>query len=313
MSAELQGLADRIVDRAPTAAPASARWVERARGFYELGKPNLSALVVVTAVIGFVLASSGPIDWVLLLHVTVGTWFSAFGACGLNMVLEHEVDAKMTRTRQRPIPSGRVTVGQGLLLSSAAVVLGVAQLGLFIGALPALISLLTTAIYVLLYTPLKRRHGPLSVVVGAIPGAMPTLIGWSSVHHGLGLGGWLLFAVLFLWQFPHFLALAFLYQRDYAKAGFHFLPSTEEPAQTGLLIAAGCVVVTVASVLLFTAGFAGWLYGVGAIVAGVLFSAMGLRVAAECSPTRARAAFIASVTYLPLLFIFIVIDRLIIA
>ena len=280
--------------------------LDRARAFYELAKPNLSALVVITAVLGFYLASS-TIDWLRLVYLIAGTALTAGGACGLNMVIEREHDAGMRRTRSRPIPSGRVEPTEAVAFSLALFAIGFSYLAMFCGAWPAILSLASALIYVALYTPLKRK-GPIAIWVGAITGALPPVMGWSAVTQEIGLGGAALFCILFAWQFPHFLALGFMYREDYQRAGFRFVAS--DPERVGRQVAIGCAVLLVATMLPLSLGLLGPLYGWSAAIAGGAFLVAGIRFARIPSPSRARSAFFASITYLPVLLALMVLDRL---
>lgn len=298
----------------PIAAPAAPLpWPARARAYYELGKPNLSGLVVVTAVLGYYLAvpDGGPFDWVRLVYLVMGTALTAAGACALNMVVERDLDARMLRTRGRPIPSGRVAPEHALLFAVVLLVWGALQLLVFCGWYPALLSVLTAAIYAFVYTPAKRK-GPVSIWIGAIPGAIPPVMGWTTVQGQIGLGGAALFAILAAWQFPHFLSLAYMYQEDYGRAGFRFLPVDDPEGQkAGLQIALGCAVLLLVSLLPWALGLTGAVYGIGALLAGLGFGWAGLRVAQRCTLARARGSFFASITYLPALLALLVLDRLI--
>jgi heme o synthase len=299
------------IDGLAVRARTSSSIIERARAFYELGKPNLSGLVVISGILGFYLASSGiaAIDWWRFVHLIFGMALTANGACALNMVLERDLDALMRRTRTRPIPSGRVPAGEALMFAIGAFAIGFVDLAIFCGVYPALLSLVTLLIYACIYTPMKR-HGPIAIVIGAIPGALPPVMGWTAVQGEVGAGGAALFAILFFWQFPHFLALAWMYRDDYARAGFRFLPRDDASgARTGRAIVAGCALLLVASILPFALGLAGWVYLAGALIAGAFFFAACLRVGRECTSDRARAAFLASVTYLPALLAMMVLDR----
>jgi protoheme IX farnesyltransferase len=285
--------------------------LDRVRAFYELGKPNLSALVVITAIIGFELGSprGATTDWWRFVHLVVGTGLTAIGACALNMFLERDLDRLMRRTRTRPVPSGRISPKTALTFSLVVFAIGFVDLLAFVGGYPALLSLLTLVIYAFIYTPAKRI-GPISIVVGAIPGAIPPVMGWSAVRDQIGVGGAVLFAILFFWQFPHFLALAWMYKDDYARAGFRFLPSRDSEGKiTGRLIAAGCAVLIMASAMPAILGMAGRIYLLGSIACGLAFFIPCVRLAKGATHPRARSAFIASVTYLPLLLALMLLDR----
>jgi protoheme IX farnesyltransferase len=292
-------------------APGLAALRLRARAYHELAKPNLSALVVVTAVLGHHLATPRGVDLDLsrLAWLAVGTALTSAGACASNMVLERDLDRAMLRTRVRPIPSGRLGAEQALSFAVTAFVTGFVVLLLGTGLVPALLALFTALVYAFVYTPLKRR-GPLSIWVGAVPGAVPPVMGWASVTGEIGLGGLSLFAILFTWQLPHFLALAFMYRDDYARAGFRFLPPEDlDGARTGLHIALGCALLLVVSLGPAALGLTGPIYLVGAVLAGLLFGAAGLRVARDANPRNARRAFLASIVYLPALLALLVLDR----
>jgi protoheme IX farnesyltransferase len=311
-----QGSED-LVDALP--GPASARPAPllaavgvRLRAYHELAKPNLSALVVVTAVLGFYLATppGAGLDASRLAWLAIGTALTSAGACASNMVLERDLDRAMLRTRVRPIPSGRLGAEQALAFAVTAFVAGFAVLLLGTGLVPAALALFTALVYALVYTPLKRR-GPVSIWVGAVPGAVPPVMGWAAVTGEVGAGGLALFAILFAWQFPHFLALAFMYRDDYARAGFRFLPEGDvDGARTGRHIALGCGLLLAASLGPALLGLTGPVYLAGALAAGLLFGAAGLRVARASNPRNARRAFLASIVYLPALLALLVLDRL---
>lgn len=278
------------------------------RAFYELGKPNLSALVVVTAVLGYAMASRAagqPIALVPLLYLVIGTAMTSMGACALNMYLERELDASMVRTRKRPLPARRLSPEEALFFALFTFVWGFAQLAVFSGALVAGLSLFTAVIYAYVYTPLKRR-GPVSVWVGAVPGAIPPLMGWAAVTGGLEAPAFALFAVLFAWQFPHFLALAYVYRQDYLRVGFQFLPRSER--LTGLSIAIGAVVVLGVSLVPYALGVVSSVYLAGALVFGLVFVASALPNMVQLTARRARRTFIASIVYLPLLLLLLGLD-----
>ena len=294
-----------------TSVKSTAASGARAQALYELSKPNLTGLVVVTSVLGFYLGLEpgtplASVDWVKLVYLMMGTALTSAGACALNMYIERDLDARMRRTQQRPIPSGRLSADQALAFALIVFAWGFFDLLIFCGPYPALLALLTGLIYGFVYTPLKRR-GPISIWVGAVPGAIPPVMGWAAVQGGLGLGGLSLFAVLFVWQFPHFLALAYMYREDYARAGFRFLP--DDDRKTGLHIVLGCAALLAASVLPAALGLVGRVYLVGALAFGVAFLAVGLQVLGGCTPKRARRVFFASIIYQPALLALLVLDR----
>ncbi len=281
------------------------------RDLYALAKPNLTMLVVITAVLGFGLGvRDGSMHWLRLIMVVIGTGLTSAGACALNMFIERDIDARMPRTRKRPIPSGRVTPEAALFFALITFSWGFGALAAFCGPLPALLALVTGVIYAFAYTPLKR-YGPVSVWVGAIPGAIPPLIGWSAATGSLDWGGVSLFAVLFCWQFPHFLALAYLYREDYRRAGFRFLPSEATARRTGTHILMGAAALAGASLLPYALGLVEAIYLVGVGLAGVWFVKVCLPAAADLTGKSARRVFLASIVYQPVLLTLLVVDRLI--
>jgi len=281
---------------------------ERVRAFYELGKPNLSGLVVVTGVTGFYVGST-TIDWIAFLHLISGLFLTAVGACALNMVLEYDVDARMRRTQSRPIPSGRVTRTEALVFSLVTFAVGFAQLSAFINLLTAMLSLVTLLIYAFVYTPMKVR-GPVATWIGAIPGAIPPVMGWTAATGSLDAPALVLFGILFFWQLPHFLALAWIYREDYARAGYRLLPGKSGSNHlAGVQMMLCCIALLKVSLILAAVGAAGVVYVAGALISGIVFAIYASRVARSATHRDARALFFASIVYLPVLLGFIVLDR----
>jgi len=285
---------------------------ERARAFYDLGKPNLTFLVVVTGVLGFYLAASAAdvVPWIKIVPLLLGTAMTSMGACALNMYIERDLDARMKRTAGRPIPSGRVSPEEALAYALLTFTWGLGLLAVGTNLLVASLSLATGLLYAFVYTPAKRR-GPISTWLGAVPGAVPPVMGWATVTGEIGLGGLALFTILFAWQFPHFLALARMLEEDYAKVGFRFLP-TDDPSgtATGRQMFAGTLVLLAASLAPTALGLTGWIYSVGAVVIGLAFAFVALRACFVCDRPRALRVFLASISHLPALLGLIVLDRL---
>lgn len=292
-----------------------AEGVHALRAYYQLTKPNLSALVMITGVLGYFLHAP-TIDVATLLHLVVGLWCTSGGAGALNMVIERDLDRRMRRTQVRPIPSGRLRAGQALAFGVGLFTLGFVELWLFTHVHTALLALATLVLYVAVYTPLKAR-GPLAIAVGAIPGAIPPVMGWAAHDGSMGTPAWILFALLFAWQFPHFLALAWMYREDYARAGFDFLPRGDRGAdelerlgrRTGYRMLIGALLLLPVTLALVPLGGAHALYGVGAAGLGVWFVARASRMVRAPGMASARATFFASIIYLPLLLAAIVLDR----
>ena len=280
----------------------------RVADFVELTKPRITALVLVTAAVGYAVGGGAALRPANFLLFLIGTALLCGGASALNQYLERDADARMTRTSRRPLPAGRVTPSDalafGLTISAVGLVVlaGVNLLTLALGAA----SLLS---YVLAYTPLKRVTS-LCTVVGAVPGALPPLMGWAAARGSLGPAGWALFAILFLWQLPHFLAIGWLYREDYARGGFPMLAVRDgDGSSTGrqaALYATALLPVTLAAGLLAAAGHA---YLWGALVLGVAFLGCALTFLWKRSIGAARRLFLVSVIYLPLLLGLMVFDR----
>jgi protoheme IX farnesyltransferase len=276
--------------------------------YLELAKARLAAMVVLTAVVGFLLGARGWSDPASLLWTAAGTALSAFGANIANQLVERDRDRRMLRTRYRPLPSGRVNSGQAIRWGAVSSLAGLAVLATAANLLTAGLSLLTIVLYVAVYTPLKPRT-PLNTVVGAVVGALPPMMGWAAATGGLELGAWILGGVLFVWQVPHFLALAWLYRDDYARAGFRMLPAVDRPgdltARLALLYILSLLPVTAAVTL---AGVSGRGFLIASQVLGLAFAALGWTFLKLRTDPAARRLFVASIVYLPLLLAVMVID-----
>ena len=279
----------------------------RVMDFIALAKPELTLLSVLTAVGGAYLASATPST--VLLHVFLGTLLVGGAAGTLNMVLEREYDALMKRTAQRPIPSGRVSAREGAIAGSLLAATGISYLYLMTNPVAALLAVLTLATYLFLYTPLKRLT-PFVTVVGAIPGALPPVIGWSAVTGSVDLSGLSLFAILFFWQIPHFFSLAWIYRKDYEKGGFRMLTVVDtEGIVTGRQIVIYSLALIPASLLPTYLGMLGGLYFAGALVISLGFLWFSLAMYRERSTVAARRLFGASLFYLPSLMALMLLDR----
>lgn len=281
------------------------------KDYIELTKPRITWLILMSTAIGFYFGLGNPraIDWWVLLHAIVGTGLIASGTAALNQWYEREADAKMRRTMGRPIPSGRVTSGRAFAFGVLLSIAGFIELWLGTNLLTALLGAFTLASYLLLYTPLKQRSKH-STTVGAIPGAMPPLIGFAAAAGTLTAEAWILYAILFFWQFPHFYAIAWMYRDDYARAGIRMLPVVEPDGQsTSRQILAYATALIPLSVVPTLLGMAGSIYLVGALALGAMFLYAGVRVAFDRTALRARRVLLASVVYLPLLYGLLLFDR----
>lgn len=288
-------------------APLTAK--ARLAAYIELTKPRITFLIVLTSAAGFCLASPGAVNYVVFAHAMIGIALLSSGVGTLNQFMERELDALMRRTADRPLPSGRLLPFEalwfGLLLTATAEV----YLAVFVNVLTAVLGLTVIAGYLMLYTPLKTRT-TLSTVVGAFPGAVPPLIGWTAARGEIDVSAWVLFAILFLWQFPHFLAIAWMYREDYGRAGIKMLPVVEPDGRvTGQQIIVYSLMLIPVSLLPTVLGISGRFYFIAAIVLGLMFLASSIRAALSKSNQHARQLLLASVLYLPLLFAVMVLNR----
>lgn len=274
----------------------------------ELVKARLTGLVLFTTAIGFVAGSRGGLDGWLLFHTLWGTALLAGGAAALNQFLERDLDALMHRTQDRPLPSGRVSPNAALGFGGGCGLVGLAWLTLFTTLEAAAAGGLTLVLYLFAYTPLKRLS-TFNTIVGAVPGALPPLIGWAAATGGFGAGGWALFALQFFWQVPHFMAIAWLYREDYARAGLKMLPVVEPGGErTGLQSIShslGLLAVSLSPVVL---GLAGAAYLVVALILGTAMLILAVRFARRLDQSTARWLFLASVTYLPIVLALLAFD-----
>jgi protoheme IX farnesyltransferase len=278
------------------------------KDYLELTKPRITWLILMSTAIGFYFGHGAHWDLLLLLHSLAGTALLASGTATLNQWYERDADARMQRTRNRPLPAGRLSPGRALAFGLVLVAAGSFELALAVNVLSALIGFATVASYLMLYTPMKRRTW-WSTTVGAFPGAMPPLIGYASARGELTLEAWILFGIIFLWQFPHFYAIAWMYREDYAKAGIQMLPVVEpDGISTSRHILAFSLLLIPASLLPGLIQMTGPWYLAAALALGGLFLKSAARVARERTPANARGVLKASVMYLPLLYLALVLD-----
>ncbi|HXG46386.1 MAG TPA: heme o synthase [Methylomirabilota bacterium] len=278
--------------------------------FADLVKARLTILVLLTTLVGFYVGTKGPIDVALLIHAMTGTALVACGASAFNQLWEREYDARMRRTQGRPLPSGRLQPDTVLIFAGVTSVAGLLQLAAWVNLLTAVLGGLTLAIYIFIYTPLKRVTW-LNTAVGAVPGAVPPLMGWTAAGNGLSGEGWALFAILFFWQIPHFLAIAWLYREEYERAGFVMLPSVDPAGvRTGSQAVSHTMALLMASLAPFLFRLAGVWYLVGALVMGGVFWFLAVQFSRQLTVRAARLLFFMSIVYLPLLLGLMVLDRL---
>jgi protoheme IX farnesyltransferase len=278
--------------------------------YVALTKPDVTFLVVITTVAGFYLGSVGPLDWPLLFQTVLGTALVAGGTAALNQYVERDMDAVMRRTAARPLPSGTLQPVEALRFGILTICLGAAWLAAAVNLLAAGLALATSVLYLGVYTPLKTRT-TLATAVGAFPGALPPLIGWAAAHGSITLGGWVLFAILFFWQFPHFMAIAWMYREDYGRAGIRMLPVVDPKgdATFGQIVSMAGALIPI-SILPAAIGLLGLRYFVGALLLGILLFAVALW--ANRSRTNARAMWLmhATVAHIPLLLAWMIFDKL---
>ncbi|MSR22397.1 MAG: protoheme IX farnesyltransferase [Gemmatimonadetes bacterium] len=286
---------------ASTEQPVPGRTRSQALAYYELTKPGIAGFAMITAGVAYYVASAGDAGLVPVFHTLLGTVLATAGALALNQYIERKADALMERTRTRPLPSGRLRPRDALLFGLLLVVGGVAHLWATVGEVPAILTLLSAGTYNLVYTPLKPRSHT-ATFAGAVPGAMPALIGWSAATGGVGPGALVLFGIAFLWQIPHVLSLAWLLREDYARAGFLMMPPT---SPDGRFIGSQMVLYSAAllPVSLFPTplGLTGWIYLIGAAVLGTVFLWWSIAASRSMDRTAVRRVFLGSLAYQPLL------------
>ena len=316
------GVSEQVV-RDPSAVPPT--YLNRRRHFasseraarawvvdiWDLIKPEITFLVAISSLAGFFLASTGGVDVGLLLNALLGVTLSAAGGGMLNHYLERDLDALMRRTSTRPIPDGRVSGVFALATGTALSLLGIALLAANVNLLTAVLAAITLLGYLCVYTPLKRRT-KYNTIIGCIPGALPALGGWTAASGSIDAGGLALFAILFVWQMPHFLSLAWMYRRDYARAEFAMLPVVEPDGKsTGLQTLLFTILVVVFSVVPYGMSLTGLPYLIGILAAGALFVAASYHFYRTLANAAARKVLLASVVYVPILVALILVDQLV--
>jgi protoheme IX farnesyltransferase len=282
--------------------------LQSAADYFELLKPSITFLVLVTALAGSVLALHGEVPWWTLVHMLLGTGLCAGGASALNQYLERDVDGLMRRTQNRPLPSGRLQPRRALVYGLGVCLAGVAYLSVFTNPLTAGLAAFTIGSYLLVYTPSKKLTW-YSTIIGAVPGAMPPVIGWAAVRAEAGLEAWVLFGIMYLWQIPHFLAIAWMYRADYARAGFPVLPVLDpDGVRTSRHITGNCLALLATSLVPTWLGMTGKVYLFGALVLGLGFLAFGVATAVHRTSLSARRLLLASIVYHPMLLMLILVD-----
>jgi protoheme IX farnesyltransferase len=294
-----------LLAEAPALRPEVKSWTlswPRAADFVELTKPRIALLVLFTVAAGALLASTGPLQLGLLVHTLLGTGLVAAGASALNQWLERHSDALMQRTENRPLPAGRLLPGEVCVFGLALCIGGLVYLAMTVQQpLTVVVAAFTFVSYVFLYTPLKRKT-TLNTLIGAVPGALPPVIGWTALTGTLSAGAWALFLILFFWQVPHFLAIAWIYRQDYARAGLKMLPVLDPDGTiTGRQMLLYCLTLVFVSLLPVLSGHAGLLYAFAALGLGLTFLRASAGFCREASAAAARKVLHASLIYLPVL------------
>ncbi len=281
----------------------------RAADFVSLMKPRILLMVLLTILAGFYLGVRGTPDYVTLLQVLAGTALAAGGTLALNQFLERDLDARMTRTQLRPLPSGRLQPAEVLLFGVVLVLAGLLYLTIAINIVSGIAAAVTVGSYLLLYTPMKRKTA-WCLVVGAVPGALPPVIGWVAATGRLDIEAWILFAILYVWQLPHTLAIAIQYREDFARTGIRLLPAIDpDDRMTRCRIICDCLVLLAVSLLPTIVGFAGSLYLLTALALGIGMLGCGIALARSRSAIDARRLVLASLVYLSALLLLLVLDR----
>ena len=278
--------------------------------FSDLIKARLTSLVLLTTLVGFYVGFRGSLDYLLLFNTMLGTALLASGAAALNQLLEVEYDARMRRTEDRPLPSGRMEPSTVLIIGGASSALGLIYLAFAVNLLTSMLGAITLASYLFVYTPLKRVT-TLNTIVGAIPGALPPLMGWAAARNDITRGGWSLFLILFFWQLPHFLAIAWIYKDEYARAGFVMLPVVDpEGKRTGSQAVSHTLGLLPVSFAPFVFQLAGPVYLLGALILGLAYLWFAIQFSRGLTIPHARKLFFVSILYLPLLLGLMVFDKI---
>jgi len=284
---------------------------EKLAAYYELTKPGITLSVLLSMAVGFILGSGSGIDYLLLLHAVIGTWMIAAGTAAHNQFLEWRLDGQMKRTRQRPLPSSKITPAESIIFSLSLIFAGLFYLIFAVNVVAGLVSLATTLLYLCAYTPLKRISA-INVWVGAIPGALPPVGGWAAATGNLGSAGmWLLFAIVFFWQIPHVMAIAWVCKDDYEGAGFRMLPANDSKGTLATTFILVCLLALMPiSWGLYATGVSSWLFLAGALITAVVFLFYGLLFAKYRTKESAKKLMFASFGYLPVVWVFVILDQM---
>lgn len=296
--------------RTETAEGAASQTRRRVADFVALTKPRVVLMVLITTAIGFYLGAQGGVDFLRLLPTLVGTGLAAAGTMALNQYFERDLDARMNRTRNRPLPAGRLEASDAARFGTVLTLGGVAYLALAVDLATAAVVGFISLSYLFAYTPMKRTT-PLCTIVGAVPGALPPVAGWVAASGSFGIEAWVLFAIMFLWQLPHSLAIAVVYRDDYASADIRLLPVVEaDGASTARQVVSNSLALFFVGLLPTAVGLAGWVYFASAAVLGLTFFGYGVAYSLQRDVVSAKRVVFASLLYLPLLLLAMAIDKI---
>lgn len=286
---------------------------DKISAYYELTKPGITLTVLASMLIGFMLGTVGELNYVLMLHAALGTWLIASGTAAHNQFLEWRFDARMKRTQARPVPSSKIAPSQSIIFSLGLILAGLLYLLLMVNYLAGIVSLITTIIYLAVYTPMKRISAA-NVFIGAIPGALPPVGGWAAAAGDLsGISVWILFGIVFFWQIPHVMAIAWVCKDDYHKAGFRMLPENDpKGVKASILILACLIALFPVCYGLYYADMNSWIYLVGSLACSFVFLYYGVIFSKDRDKTSAKKLMFASFGYLPAVWAFIALDMLLI-
>lgn len=280
--------------------------------YVELTKPGITMLVLASMAIGFFLGSAGTISYITLFHAVLGTLLIAGGTAAHNQYIERDLDKLMIRTSNRPLPMERISPAHALLFSTSLILAGFAWLVFMVNPVAGFVSGITTILYLAAYTPLKRISFA-NVIVGSVPGALPPVGGWAAATGTItDPGMWILFGIVFLWQIPHVVSIAWLCNEDYTKAGFRMLPANDTDGWVSGMVVFACLLLLLpVSAMLYAIGINGWIYLTGATLAGLYFTWYGWKFLMTRTKVTAKKLMFSSLFYLPLIWIFILADRFI--
>lgn len=294
----------------PPVPEQSAPYRSKIADYFTLTKPEITFLVTISAIAGFLLGTAGPMDLPAFFALIVGVALSSAGGAAFNHYIEREKDAQMRRTSNRPLPSGRINPTNVLIFAGLFSVSGVALLLFYCNLVTGVLAALTIVLYIFLYTPLKR-HTKYNTFVGTIPGALPALGGWTAATGSFGFGGWIIFSILVIWQLPHFFALAWMYRKDYGRAGFQMLPVVEPSGRsTARQMLISAILLFFTSLLPSAVGLTGMLYFIGVFIIGLWLIATCVTFYKTLSNTDARRVLKTSVFHIPILVVLLIVDRL---